>query len=342
MLAYSSLLLIVLTTAACTAGQRVWLFTDAIATIMFGTSLLITPSILLHYQTSVRIDLLSLHVTRLLGLMLLSSSLISHRAFSNTDNRERFAAFISRAVTALIFVLTSIYAALYYPEWNIHFFNISIVGSFCWLLPHLFFSISSFPTTTNESLPVTTFLILDFFLTSTAGLVCFAFPQALLRLQTNLKPNSISVSAARFLGALFIGNSLVSLLATALFSLRTKKYLHGVNIITAAILLTLIIIAHSWGQHFFPAHLLIGVVFAGTWGLNSVLGYMVVAYIQAGYMQKYSAMRNTSRAPDCIVIDTACQVLEDIPRKNSNVARRVTFAASTKLDTTCAAHSPYS
>lgn len=269
---------------------------------MFGTSLLVTPKLLLLHQTSVRLDPVSIHMTRVVGLLLLSSSLVSHRAFSSNDRRERYIVFLSRAVTALLFLLISVYGRIHYPEWNADFLHISVTGAFFWMLPHMYYAISSLPTGSNETLRASAFLMIEFFCTIALGLTWVGFPQGLLRMQTKLRPNSVSVTVGRFLGALLIGNAFCSLLAATLCTLKTKYYLYSTKAISAAILVVLVILGHSWGQDFFACHILLGFCAAVMWGVNSAIGFLLVSYVKIGCTEKNRCLHSI-HAPDSVSIN---------------------------------------
>lgn len=304
MLPYSSWAVLLSTIAACRSGQKAWLLTDAVVTMMFGTSLLVTPKLLLLRQTNIQLDSVSIHMTRVVGLLLLSSSLVSHRAFSSNDRRERYIVFLSRAVTALLFVLISLYGRIHYPEWNAHFLHISVTGAIFWMLPHMFYAVTSLPAGRNETLRASAFLIIEFFCTIAIGLAWFGFPQGLLRMQAKLRPNSVSVTIGRFLGALLIGNAFCSLLASALCALTTKRYLYSTKAISSAILVVVVILGHSWGQDFFACHILLGSCAAVMWGVNSAMGSLSTSHAKIGSIEKKNRCLSTIEAPDSVSINS--------------------------------------
>jgi len=237
------------TLLAWRGGQGTWLFTDFAATMLAGISLLLTPEILLEYQTDVRLDPVSIHLARVVGLLLLSSSLTSHRAFSSGDRLERNAVAKSRAVTAIMFLLSSTYVQPSFVD--------------------------------ADSRGVAFFLLVDHFATATLGLAWYAFPQWLLRMLTTMKPNGVSVHVARLLGSLLVGNSLMSLSITNIPSLTSKKFAHTERIITAILLLILVMYAQTF-ESFSVQHIFAGIAVAILWTINSLFGYMAVAYVQLG------------------------------------------------------------
>ncbi|CAN8066818.1 unnamed protein product [Agarophyton chilense] len=293
--------------------------------MMIGTSLLLTPSILLLYQTTVELDPVSIHLARVVGLLLLSSSFVSHRAFSSRDRLDKYVVILSRAMTALLFLSISIYARIHYPEWSDELLYTSCMGSFFWLLPHLFYAVSALPLGRTDSIRVSISLVIDFFLTVAAGFLWFGFPQAMLRMLIRLNLNSVSVTISRFLGALLIGNALSSILAAGLCSVRTKQYLFSVKIITAIGLIVLVVFGHAWGESFITSHILIGSAATVLWGLNSALGYMMIAVIYAGcYEKKRRPLHSFLSSHSVSAGDTSNAALT-FSKKTGKFPRRTSF-----------------
>lgn len=283
---FPSPILVATTLIAWRAGQTVWLLVDTITTIIVGTSLLLTPHFLLEYQTYAQIDYASLYLAKVLGLFFLSSSVVSHRAFASGDIQQRSSVSASRAITACMLALIATYAYIHYPEWNSRLFYFSLVGSICWALPHLWYAMITSSHGKRETYHVKVFLILDHFICQIVGLSWAAFPQWLLRIHMKIKPNGISVTLARVLGAMLIGTSSMSISALNFSTFHSKQCIHWTRIMTSLGLIFLIIQSQIEDDTFTTRQFLAGIGICLFWGLNSLLGYIVIAYIQFGDREK--------------------------------------------------------
>ncbi|CDF34988.1 unnamed protein product [Chondrus crispus] len=256
-----------------------FLLSDTVCTTLVSISLLLTPSHLLSYQTDVRLDRLSLHLARLIGLLLLSSSLHTHRAFTTRTLQERAAASSSRALTALILFLCAVHARHHYPAWNFRFAHLTATGAACWFAPHFYFALSTVSTATPEPRGVVALLFLDYFMTVAVGLACLAFPHAVLRTLSDVPPNAVSVTLARVLAAILIGLAAVSQAGMAYASLEAKRHVHLTRLLTAGPVLILLCLGWAW-RCFNDVGLFVGAGAAIVWGANSALGCAATVFIQ--------------------------------------------------------------
>lgn len=277
------------------AGETLWLLTDACGSMLFGIPLFLTPRWMLEWQTVVHVDDVSMYLTQFLGVLLLSSSLISHRAFKTGDRRERTAVAMSRTISALFVVVIGLYAKHHYKDWNIQFFYMSVVGGSMWCLPHVWFALTH-PSegkvrTENR---VVLYLLLDYFVSHIVGAIWFAFPQWLLRMQAKCRPNGVSVTMARICGALLIGQGSVSLSATQFANMESLQFVYASRLSTALGLLALISFAQLWYDGFTTTHIVVGIITCFFWTANSVLGHLTVSAFQDN---KSAAPTDKNRRP---------------------------------------------
>lgn len=264
------------------------LLADSFATLLIATSLTFTPIFFLTLQIDVRLDPLSPHLARIIGLLFLSLSLQSHRASQSPSRFHKVVHFSSRTFPLTMFLLSTIFAALHYREWNHHFITITVFGALCWLLPHIYYTLTivhPIPSS-HSSHPISFFLLLDSLMTSTLALIWYAYPSYLIRLLTHVKPNGVSVTLGRILGSLLFALGLESNAATHYPDLSSRKSIHLSRIILSAPLITFVFYAVTLHGVFNTAHLLLGVAAIVLWALNSVLGYGMIALVEHSEREK--------------------------------------------------------
>lgn len=286
---------------ACRAGQLPWLYSDSLSTMLTGISLILTPHWFLEYQCDIRLDNVSPYLTRVIGVLFLSLSIQSHRAFVVHNRSQRAALFSSRVVTALMLLLATSYANYHYRDWNYKFFHFSVFGAICWLLPHFYYAFKTAHTTSPQPRGVTFFLLLDYFMMVTAGLAWYAYPQWVLRTFTEIKPNGVSVTLGRVLGLLLVALSLESRAATHDNNTTSKELIHASRILASLPLLVLVFYAGALHKAFNVIHLFVGVIAVLAWSINSVLGYGLITFLQHSFKnsRSYGAAITSHTAVAC-------------------------------------------
>lgn len=177
-------------------------------------------------------------------------------------------------------LLCTTYTTHYYTEWNFRFTQLSLVGTVCWLLPHSYYSLRTISIAPPKPQGIIVFLNLDYFITTTLGLLRFAFPQCLLRIVTQVKPNGVSVTLAKVNGALLVCFGFESQAASMHTQLTSKKSVHLSRLLACAALSFLVLCASSQRPDFNDTHRVLGISFASIWALNSVLGYLAISFVQ--------------------------------------------------------------
>lgn len=251
--------------------------------MLTGISLIATPRWFLEYQCDIRLDNVSPHLARVIGVLLLSLSMQSHRAFLVDDRLQTATLSSSRVVTALMLLLATSYASYHYRDWNYKFAQLSVFGAVCWLLPHLYYALTTAHITSAQMHGVTFFLLLDHFMTVAVGLAWYAYPQWVLRTFIEIQANGVSVTLGRVLGLLLIALSLESRAATLYNNTTSKKLVHASRILVSLPLLVLVFYAGALQRAFNVIHLFVGVAAVVVWGINSVLGYGVIAVVQHSF-----------------------------------------------------------
>lgn len=281
--------IIVTFVVAWRGGQQSWLYADFFGTMFVGISLLLTPRFLLEYQTEVRLDNVSIHLARVVGALFLSSSMDVHRALSSSSRRELGSIARSRTLTAILVLLASTYAHQHYTEWNFRFRPLTIIGTISWLLPHLRYALVTNSAARPEPQAVSFFLLFDSFLTAAAGIAWYAYPQWLLRMWIQIRPNGVSVTMGRIMGALLVGLAAESCSATQFTELRAKKFTHWARIVTCCWLEVLLLYSETLEQAFNTTHIIAGTCAILLWAGNAILGYLTCAYLEVAQEeeQKY-------------------------------------------------------
>lgn len=251
--------------------------------MFIAISLITTPRCFLEYQCDIRLDNVSPYLARVVGVLLLSLSMQSHRAFLANNRLQTATLSSSRVVTALMLLLATSYASYHYRDWNYKFAHFSVFGAVCWLLPHLYYALSTVHITSPQSHGVTFFLLLDYFMTVAMGLAWYAYPQWVLRTFIEIQPNAISVTLGRVLGLLLVALGLESRAATLYNSTSSRKLVHASRVLISLPLLVLVFYAGTLQKAFNLFHLFVSVAAIVTWGINSVLGYGVIALIQHSF-----------------------------------------------------------
>lgn len=278
-----SFIFIISTLTACRAGRRTWLLVDTLFPLFFGVSLLITPSYLLHFLTTTsHLDFTSYYLARVVGLLLISSSVLTHRAYQTQVRCERAAICIARAITASTILLTSIHSYLHYPQWDRNFFYFVIIGATCWTLPYLYYSLTICDLGKPQSYRLYTFLVIDHLLCKAVGIAWLAFPNWLLQILRTNTSNAITTTLGRIVGSLLLGLSSVSLTATGFPGTTSKMYIHCNVLFTSATLVFVVVLGIPWDETFSLSHLLLGCLSALIWATNAMFGYIYLLYIKEG------------------------------------------------------------
>ena len=262
-----------------------WILSDSLSTLLVGISLLFTPQVLLNFQSSIKLDLMSLHLARLLGLMFIASSVWSHRAFTTGNKQHQAAVILSRSIQSVMFLLSTTYAYFHYPEWNSNFAKFTLFASICWTLPNLWYSLITPSISSSENYNLVIFLLVDYAITNTLALTWFAFPQWILKLQLISRPNGICVTLARFIGASLAAQSSIVLSATSFSTLEAKKLVHVYRMLSCAVLLLIVVYGQRIDINFSKAYLVAFITVLFFWSFNSLLGYLVTSYIQSGHQE---------------------------------------------------------
>lgn len=228
---------------------------------------------------------MSLHLARLLGLMFIASSVWSHRAFTTGNRQYQAAVILSRSIQSVMFLLSTTYAYFHYLEWNSNFVTFTLLPIICWTLPNLWYSLITPSSATSENYNLVIFLLIDYFITNTLALTCFAFPQWLLKLQQVSRPNGICITLARFIGASLAAQSSITLSATSFSTLESKKLMHLHRMLSSTALLILVVYTQRSDINFSKAYLVSFVTILFFWSCNSFLGYSVASYMQSGHQQ---------------------------------------------------------
>lgn len=272
-------ILVALLVISWRGGQKAWLQADFFGTVATGISLLLTPRVILEFVTEVRLDNVSIHLARVAGILLLCQSMDTHRALSLSTKTDWAYICKARALTAFMMLLATMYAHQHYSVWSFRFAPFAIVGTVCWLLPHTQYALQGRAAALSGHRASRFFLTLDCFMTATAGIAWYAYPQWLLKGLIQIKPNGVSVTVARTIGSLLVGLAAVSLGATNFPCLQSKRSLHQSRILTSISLTCLLFYAETLEKAFNTVHVIVGVCTVTVWAVNAILGYAILAYM---------------------------------------------------------------
>lgn len=264
--------------SAATKGVHGWLVYDFTITLMIGISLLVTPQFLLAKQTDVALDQVSLYMGRIVGLFLIANSYNTHHAINTPRKAERLAIVRSRFISAILILVVAWYANAHYHEWNTHHVQITITGSFLWIMMYGYYGFSSFPRHSLSDAPgFELFMMIDHATTLFVGALWLAFPQWILRNQVTIRPNAVSVHIGRILGALLISSSFLSEASTRFPTRKGQNNIIMSRMLLAGTLMLLVICAQLT-EKFKALNLFMGVAAAVCWGTNAFFGYIAINY----------------------------------------------------------------
>ncbi|KAA8499752.1 hypothetical protein FVE85_7337 [Porphyridium purpureum] len=259
-------------------GKYVWLLLDFFVSLVCGVSFLLTPHVLLSLQTSVKLDLVSLHLMRAIGTMMLSSAFFAYFAYVSTSLVVKEAFAHARVIGNIPLLLAMTYAQIYYTEFSLEHIQFGIVGCVCWTLGPLYCLLSSRSVSKTSSAAYDFFVLVDFIATGVCGCAWYAFPHWVLRYQITDPPNGVSVHLTRGFAAMMIGSAFLSYSATHFSQPEMKRVVLLARIVGAIPLLIEVIAAQVRGA-FSLFHIFAGVSGAGFWIGNALLGFLVLNYV---------------------------------------------------------------
>nr|XP_015222730.1 PREDICTED: uncharacterized protein LOC107079889 isoform X2 [Lepisosteus oculatus] len=117
------------------------------------------------------------------------------------------------------------------------------------------------------------FLQVDFLATFVFGLLWLAYPDWLLGFQTSGPEDELHLHLTRAFGAMMVGDSFVSLTALGFRSDKDKTSVFVGRTVGTLVLLLFMVYTQTTTSAWTKAHIWFGMVGAGLWTGNSVLGY---------------------------------------------------------------------
>lgn len=198
-------------------GRDIWMKMDLCSMFVFGLLNILFPFIF-NSQTDVPIDTIHLFMIRAFGVMLLGSAYLWWRVRNSKDVTVHTTLIWARVMGGFSALLAQLFAQFFYKDnktgrMTEEHLYISVVGNVLWTLGNLIYCLRSkewggYMETKSK---LNTFLRNDFVLTLMFGIMFFAFPVWMLKMQTNLfKLNGVHAHLYRVFGSALISSAIIS------------------------------------------------------------------------------------------------------------------------------------
>ncbi|CAE1266297.1 unnamed protein product [Acanthosepion pharaonis] len=199
-------------------GQKVWYYIDLILSVLAGCAFLILAPQFLRSQTDVHIDTVHLFMIRSFGIVLIGSAYLWWQVRNSKDVTVHTTLMWARVIGGFSALLAQLFAQFFYKDnktgrMTEEHLYISVVSTVLWTLGNVIYCLRSkdwggYMETQSK---LNTFLRNDFVMTLMLGIMFFAFPVWMLRMQTNIsKLNGVHAHLYRVFGSALISSAIIS------------------------------------------------------------------------------------------------------------------------------------
>lgn len=199
-------------------GQKVWYYIDLILSVLAGCAFLTLAPQFLRSQTDVHIDTVHLFMIRSFGIVLIGSAYLWWQVRNSKDVTVHTTLMWARVIGGFSALLAQLFAQFFYKDnktgrMTEEHLYISVVSTVLWTLGNVIYCLRSkdwggYMETQSK---LNTFLRNDFVMTLMLGIMFFAFPVWMLRMQTNIsKLNGVHAHLYRVFGSALISSAIIS------------------------------------------------------------------------------------------------------------------------------------
>ncbi|XP_063420139.1 uncharacterized protein LOC134705324 [Mytilus trossulus] len=259
-------------------GVDVWILSDTIITTVFGLTMIFSPKHFLSRQTKGELDDVHLHMYRMCGIMLLSSTMFAWLARKSKDQNIKSAILWGRVVGVSLYVMARVHGYFQVSKsikWNKQALLFGIYGDCLWLLGNFVYSLK----VTDLGKVTTTLSKADFYLKSDFvqcflfGISFFVMPRLMLGFQTTKTLNHLHCTLIRMMAA-FVFNTGIIAWKSLQFSENIDKIWHFVSrVMGTSGLITAQIYAQFTTSSWTLWHIYFGMFGMSLWSANASFGY---------------------------------------------------------------------
>lgn len=214
---------------AVLGDRRVWITADILCSLGFGLTCFVFPGIILDFQVAGKLDAVHLLFGRLYGGMLMCSIIVWFMTRETRDGTVPITLMMSRVYICGLILMAQAYTTFWSTKgktvWTNQHMYFGILGTALWLLGNLIHLLRSddFSTYPQHNIRLNTHLRIDGWLTLVIAIAFMAFPDFIISHFFDKSPGAVHKHLVRCVGAMGIGDAVVSMQAPGFLHERDKR-----------------------------------------------------------------------------------------------------------------------